>query len=114
MGGPFVQFQSILPKILAPGISLRVAWGERVMLSLVELQAGGVVPPHAHPHEQGGICLEGAMEFTVGKETRIVRQGEGWLIPGGVTHSVRALEGGAKALDIFSPPREDYKERAES
>jgi quercetin dioxygenase-like cupin family protein len=49
------------------------------------------------------------MEFTIGGETRIVRKGDGWMIPGGVMHSVRALEEGARALDIFSPPREDYK-----
>ena len=52
-------------------------------------------PHHSHPHEQGGVCLDGAMEFTIGDETRIVRRGEGWMIPGGVTHSVRALEEGA-------------------
>jgi quercetin dioxygenase-like cupin family protein len=49
------------------------------------------------------------MEFRIGDETRIVRQGEGWIIPGGVTHEVRGLEEGAEALDIFAPPREDYK-----
>ena len=43
-------------------------------------------PPHSHPHEQGGICLQGAMEFTIGETTRIVRVGESWLIPGGATH----------------------------
>ncbi len=79
------------------------------MLSLVEIQPGGVVPPHNHPHEQGGYCIQGAMEFTIGGETRTVRRGESWMIPGGVTHSVRAMEEGAVALDIFSPPREDYK-----
>jgi quercetin dioxygenase-like cupin family protein len=49
------------------------------------------------------------MEFTIGDETRIIKRGESWMIPGGVTHAVRALEQGAVALDIFSPPREDYK-----
>jgi quercetin dioxygenase-like cupin family protein len=49
------------------------------------------------------------MEFTIGDQTRIVRRGEGWMIPGGVTHAVRALEAGAQALDVFYPHREDYK-----
>jgi quercetin dioxygenase-like cupin family protein len=109
MSGPFIEWSGVQRKTLAPGIDLRVAWGEKIMLSCVDLAPGGVVPSHSHPHEQGGICLEGAMEFTIGAETRIVRQGESWMIPGGVTHAVRALEQGAKALDIFSPPREDYK-----
>jgi quercetin dioxygenase-like cupin family protein len=49
------------------------------------------------------------MEFTIGGETRIVRKGEGWMIPGGVMHAARALESGAYLLDIFYPHREEYK-----
>ena len=105
----FIDPSALPGKELAPGVNLRVAWGQHLMLSFVRLEPGGVVPPHSHPHEQGGVCLEGAMEFTIGQESRIVRRGEGWMIPGGVTHSVRALEGGAEALDIFYPHREDYK-----
>jgi quercetin dioxygenase-like cupin family protein len=109
MAGPFIEWDELAAKAIAPGAQLRVAWGEKLMLSYVELAPEGKVPLHSHPHEQGGICLEGAMEFTIGDETRIIKRGESWMIPGGVTHSVRALDQGAVALDIFSPPREDYK-----
>ncbi len=109
MGQYFIDPATLKGKTLAPGIELRAAWGQHLMLSFVRLDPGGVVPPHSHPHEQGGVCLEGSMEFTIGPETRIVKRGEGWMIPGGVTHSVRALDSGAAALDIFYPHREDYK-----
>jgi quercetin dioxygenase-like cupin family protein len=109
MASCFIDPDVLPAKTLAPGVQLRAAWGEHLMLSFVRLAPGGVVPPHSHPHEQGGICLDGAMEFTIGSETRIVKRGEGWMIPGGVTHAVRALEDGAEALDIFYPHREDYK-----
>ncbi len=109
MPSHFIVPKELKGKTLAPGIELRVAWGDKIMLSFVDLKPGGVVPSHSHPHEQGGVCLEGAMEFTIGDETRIVRKGEGWMIPGNVPHSVRALEQGASALDIFYPHREDYK-----
>ena len=105
----FIQPAALPGKDLAPGVQLKVTWGQHIMLSFVHLSPGGVVPAHSHPHEQGGVCLEGSMEFTIGAETRIVRRGEGWMIPGGVTHAVRALEDGAMALDIFYPHREDYK-----
>jgi quercetin dioxygenase-like cupin family protein len=105
----FIDPKGLKGKEIAPGTEVRVAYGDKIMLSFVEIKAGGVVPMHSHPHEQGGICLDGAMEFTIGGETRIVRKGEGWMIPGGVPHSVRALEAGASALDIFYPHREDYK-----
>jgi quercetin dioxygenase-like cupin family protein len=109
MAGYFIDPEALSGKELAPGVQLKVTWGQHIMLSFVRLSPGGVVPAHSHPHEQGGVCLEGSMEFTIGAETRIVRRGEGWMIPGGVTHAVRALEDGATALDIFYPHREDYK-----
>jgi quercetin dioxygenase-like cupin family protein len=105
----FIDPKALKGKVIAPGTEIRVAYGDKIMLSFVEVKPGGVVPLHSHPHEQGGICLEGALEFTIGDETRIIRKGEGWMIPGGVMHSVRALETGANALDIFYPHREDYK-----
>jgi quercetin dioxygenase-like cupin family protein len=105
----FIDPKALKGKLIAPGTEIRVACGEKIMLSFVEVKPDGVVPMHSHPHEQGGICLEGALEFTIGGETRIVHKGEGWLIPGGVMHSVRALEAGAYALDIFYPQREEYK-----
>jgi quercetin dioxygenase-like cupin family protein len=109
MAGYFIDPDALPGKDLAPGVQLRVTWGQHLMLSFVRLDAGSKVPPHSHPHEQGGVCLEGSMEFTIGSETRVVHRGEGWMIPGGVTHSVLALENGAVALDIFYPHREDYK-----
>jgi quercetin dioxygenase-like cupin family protein len=105
----FIDPESLPGKKIGAGTDIRVAYGEHIMLSFVRVAPGAVVPRHAHPHEQGGLCLEGAMEFTIGDETRIVRKGQGWMIPGGVSHTVKGLESGALALDIFYPPREDYK-----
>ena len=105
----FIDPKALTPREIAPGTQIRVACGDKIMLSFVEVQPGAVVPMHSHPHEQGGVCLEGALEFTIGGETRIVRKGEGWMIPGGVMHSVRGLESAAYVLDIFYPHREEYK-----
>jgi quercetin dioxygenase-like cupin family protein len=97
------------PKEIFPGALSRTYWGDKLLLSLLELAPGCVVPRHSHPHEQAGICLEGVMEFTIGDETRLVQPGEMFIIPGGVEHSVRVLDQPVKALDIFSPVREEYK-----
>ena len=94
---------------LAPGFTVRTIWGEKTMMSLVEISPNSSVPNHAHPHEQSGIVLQGEFEFTIGGETKQVRQGDAYVIPGGVEHSLVASDGWALALDIFSPPREDYK-----
>ena len=94
---------------LAPGITLRTIWGDKVMMSLIEVEPSSVVPRHSHPHEQAGIMLQGEFDMTIGDETRRLRPGDAYVIPGGVEHSVLGLDGWALALDIFSPPREEYK-----
>jgi quercetin dioxygenase-like cupin family protein len=109
MSGYFINPEDLPTKEIGPGAEIRVAYGEQIMLSFVRIAAGAVVPRHSHPHEQGGICLEGTLEFTIGGETQLVRKGQAWMIPGGVPHAVKAVDGGAWALDIFYPHRDDYK-----
>ena len=38
-----------------------------------------------------------------------VLAGDFWHTPGGVTHGIRTEDIGAVVLDIFSPPRAEYK-----
>jgi len=94
---------------LAPGVMLRPMWGDKVMMSVVEVAPKAVVPNHTHPHEQAGLVLQGEFEFTIGGETKWMKQGEAYIIPGGVAHSLVGLDGWSLILDIFSPPREEYK-----
>jgi len=101
--------EEILPRQLAPGVTAKIASGEKVMLSLVTLAPGAVVPEHAHPHEQMGMLVSGAMELTVSGQTRTFSGHEIYLVPGGVLHKAVAGPEGAVALDVFSPPREEYR-----
>ncbi|MEX1018221.1 MAG: cupin domain-containing protein [Litorilinea sp.] len=97
------------PKTLFGAVTARTMWGEKMLLSLVELPAHSVVPMHSHPHEQVGIVLEGNPTFIVGGEERTLKPGDMYVIPGGVEHSVLAGDSDGKALDVFSPVREDYQ-----
>ncbi len=105
----FIDRTSMHKKELVPGTTASLAWGEKIMLSLVEIGPGSVVPMHSHPHEQAGIVVEGEFDFIIGGERRRVKPGDMYIIPGGVQHSAIGLDGKAVALDIFSPPRDDYK-----
>jgi quercetin dioxygenase-like cupin family protein len=92
-----------------PGVHIFTAAGEQMMLSLVEFAPRAVVEPHSHPHEQMGMLLEGELTFTIGGQTRTLRPGDMWRIPGGVVHSAVAGSQPVKALDVFHPIREDYR-----
>ena len=92
-----------------PGVHIRTSAADRMMLSLVDLEPHSVVEEHAHPHEQVGILLSGRMVFTIGGEEKTVGPGDMWRIPGGVRHKVRVLDEPCRALDIFTPVREEYR-----
>jgi quercetin dioxygenase-like cupin family protein len=105
----FVDWSTRPQRDLFPGVRIAVASGERLMLSRVALEPGAVVPEHRHPHEQFGLVLEGEATFTIGGQTRPLRAGDYYAIPGDVLHTVVSGPRGAVCLDIFSPPREEYK-----
>lgn len=101
--------EKIAPKVLAPGVTAKIASGEKMMFSLVTLAPHAVVPAHSHPHEQMGMMVSGTMEFTIEGEARVLSGSEMYFVPGGVPHAAKAGPGGAVALDAFSPPREEYR-----
>jgi quercetin dioxygenase-like cupin family protein len=105
----FYHQESKLAKQIFEGILARSFWGESIMLVVVDLEPDASLPNHSHPHEQGGIVIEGELEFTVAGETQLLQTGDLYIIPGNVEHSVKVGEVPAKVLDIFHPIREDFK-----
>ena len=97
------------PRELAPGIMARTFWGERMLIAVVDLAPDAELPQHSHPHEQLGTVLAGELELTVAGETRVLKAGEVYVIPGDVEHSARPRHGAARVVDVFSPVREEYK-----
>ncbi len=96
-------------KELAPGVRTRTFWGENMLLSMVEFDPHSEVPNHTHPHEQGGMMVEGELEMGIGGETRLLKPGDVYIIPGNVEHWGRSGAGPVRVLDIFSPVREEFK-----
>jgi len=108
VGDYFLPAGSGSRHLIFPGVEIRTTAGYQLMLSVVRFEPGSAVPDHFHPHEQMGMMISGRLEFTVDDTTRVLGPGDIWRIPGGVVHSVRALEEPAVALDVFHPIRGDY------
>ncbi|MCG8648449.1 MAG: cupin domain-containing protein [Pirellulales bacterium] len=106
----FIEIDSIPAQEVCPGCRLRTPYGENLMLSYLEMDQGAEIPLHDHPHEQGGMLLEGKLQLTIGEQTKIVAAGAMFIIPPGVPHRAVAVDGPAVVLDVFSPIREDYVE----
>jgi quercetin dioxygenase-like cupin family protein len=65
-----IDLSSLKPKGVGPGMQIRVASGERIMLSYVDLKEGSEVKDHSHVHEQAGIVIEGEGDFRIGEERK--------------------------------------------
>ena len=105
----FCDAQNREAKEVVPGIRLKTFWGEKMLLSLVELDPGANLPAHSHPHEQSGTVISGVLRLTIDGETRDLHAGDAYIIPGGVEHSAVAGSTLTKVVDIFSPVREEYQ-----
>ena len=94
---------------LAPGLTARIFAGEHAMLSVVTIAPNAEGKVHSHSEEQWGVLLEGSAVRVQGGEEIAVRKGDFWRTPGGVPHTMRAGPEGARVLDVFSPPRPEYR-----
>jgi quercetin dioxygenase-like cupin family protein len=92
-----------------PGVRIRTAACERMMLSVVDLEPHSVVEEHAHPHEQVGMILRGRATFVIGGEEKTLGPGDLYRVPGSVRHKVIVLDEPTQVLDIFTPVREEYR-----
>ena len=79
------------------------------MLSVVRIEPHSEGRIHSHPEEQWGVLLEGECVRIQDGEEIPMRAGDFWHTPGGVPHGIRTGDSAAVVLDIFAPPREEYR-----
>jgi quercetin dioxygenase-like cupin family protein len=92
-----------------PGVRRRVlSCGEQIMVVQITIAAGAAVLAHSHPHEQTGHVVSGRMRLRIGDEERELGPGEGYSVPGGVTHAATGVTD-VVAVDSFHPVRDDYR-----
>ena len=98
-----------ISRTLADGLNAQIFAGDNSMLSVDEIEPHAKGDLHSHPEEQWGILLEGECIRTQGGEEIHVEEGDFWHTPAGAEHTIEAGENGALVLDIFSPPRPEYR-----
>ena len=88
-----------------------MATTDEAMLCQFFLEAGSVVPRHNHMNDQVGYVVSGQLELTIKDKVRLLNPGDSYAIPGGVYHSAKVIVDSV-VIDVFSPPREDYRTEA--
>ena len=104
----FRALDDIAPLPIWGGILARVVEGRELTFAVVELDPHASATMHQHTNEQIGIVLRGTMTFTIGGETRVLKPGDTYEIPGNVAHEATAGAEGAVVIDVFAPIRADW------
>jgi len=90
------------------GVTRKVlAYGADAMCVEHHFEKGAVGSLHSHQHTQITYVSEGAFEFEIDGEKKIVKKGDTMLKAGGVIHGCVCLEKGL-LIDFFTPMREDF------
>lgn len=98
----FPDFIRSLPMVDSPLASLR-GWmlqTDQALAMFYEIPDGVDLPEHAHG-AQWGVVLEGAIDFTIGAETRTYGPGDRFFVPEGVPHSA-VIHPGYVGIDVFA------------
>lgn len=95
-------------KELVKGFHAKFIHTEAVTIAFVEIESGSILPEHQHIHEQTTTVLVGKLELIVEGKIHMLQAGQAVTIPSNARHSALAHED-CKAIDVFSPVREDYK-----
>jgi unsaturated pyranuronate lyase len=90
-------------------VSVKSITGERSQLTFVRLEPGAETD-HVHDNEQLGFVIVGAIEVAVAGQRRVLRAGEGYVIPGNVRHGFRVVSAEpAEYVEVFCPPKPDNR-----
>lgn len=84
-----------------------LVYGERTLMTEFLLTKNSILPEHSHPYEQTGYLVKGHILLKVGDAQQDTHPGDSWCIPADVPHGAQIIEDSV-AIEIFSPPREDY------
>ncbi len=99
---------------MSPELQGRLFWGQNILGNIIEFPADFTpLEPHSHPHEQFVFCLAGEAEMIVGDKRFMMKKDDICYIPPDVPHgAVPSKTLGVTLMDVFSPLREDFIEKA--
>lgn len=101
---PFYKISEMSEKIAESGSIQKSVSGELMKAGIVTLPKGVEPPLHVQPNEeQFTLVLEGKLHYILGDEERTLESGDLILIPRGVPHTSRALDGSAIFFTVKSP-----------
>jgi quercetin dioxygenase-like cupin family protein len=102
------NIESITVREIRPGFFGKFIHGDKGTVTIWEIKKGSELITHQHVHEQITYIIEGELEMIIGGVKYLFTAGMTHVIPSDVPHSAIAFTD-VKAIDFFSPARDDYR-----
>ena len=103
MASPFRSWNGVEPWEFVDGVRLHAIGGDQALLCRVTYEPGKRVQRHSHPEtEQLMWIVDGAVEMTIGDETRVLRAGDVAVVNRGVEHEL-VSESGVTFVEALAP-----------
>lgn len=104
----YMKLSEIPSKEIMPGYHGKLVHAKTMSWVFWDVEEGAEVPMHHHIHEQIMHVVSGEFEFTLDNTTKIYKPGDIVIIPTNTPHGGKAITA-CKLMDVFSPPRDEYK-----
>lgn len=105
-----INWEDIPEEQVTPSMTRKMIYGDNIMIAKMTFKDGFLVPLHQHENEQISEVISGTIRFWFGpnKEQEMdLHAGESVVIPGNLPHAALMI-GDVVAMDVFSPPRQDW------
>jgi quercetin dioxygenase-like cupin family protein len=110
----FNYFENVPFEEVRKGVKRAGFQAQNVMLVMNVLEPGMDTNPHVHSFEQVAFIMQGRAIYHVGDQHEEVGPGSVFAIPAGVRHYIEPIgDEPVYNLDVFAPPREDYRHLVE-
>jgi len=103
-----IHYKDVPSIELAPGAKSHIVSAERLMGSFLNFDPDLFVPVHHHENEQIMTVTDGACDVITGGKLYHLEKGDVIIFPSNVEHGGYISDRGCSAIDIFSPPRQDF------
>ena len=91
------------------GYRAKMIHSDQMSIAHWTVDAGCELPEHSHPHEQITNIIEGEFILNLNGEPIHLSAGESLVIPGNAVHSGTSVTA-CKIIDVWNPPRDDYRQ----
>jgi len=108
-----IKSSEVKLEVIAKGRTRYLAHLSNLMMVVIDFHDGPTFhpdPPHSHPHEQISYVVSGEINFVLGNDITRLGQGDIFIVPSNIPHSIQLLTEHVRLIDTFSPIRKDFLE----